>query len=130
MLAGDRKDAASHDPTRCCHFTAQHMWKINLGLSQVVKRILFLCVCVSVDFHGENLSTFQHAALPCLPPSLSAVPRVCCWCVFVPRAHSLSASFSSPPTIHHTRTETQTPVRMHFFLFPFNFRSHTHRHTD
>lgn len=65
-----------------------------------------------------------------LSPSLSAVPRVCCWCVFVPRAHSLSASFNSPPTIYHTRTETrtQTPMRMHFFLFHFNFSSRTHRH--
>lgn len=67
-----------------------------------------------------------------LSPSLSAVPRVCCWCVFVPRAHSLSASFNSPPTIYHTRTETrtQTPMWMHFFLFHFNLSSHTHRHTD
>lgn len=94
------------------------------------KDLITLCLCECGLPRGESFH-FPTCCTPLpLSPSLSAVPRVCCWCVFVPRAHSLSASFNSPPTIYHTRTETrtQTPMRMHFFLFHFNFSSRTHRH--
>lgn len=100
----------SHDLTRRCHFTAQHMWKIsNLGLSWVVKRILFLCVCVSLDFHRENLSTFQHAVLPCL---------------------ALSLPLCSPPCVLLVCFCSQSTFAFCIIQQPCNHLPHTHRDTD